>query len=97
MLAGCILADILSFPRVSFELFSLLGQLIYQSGMKRVCSSPEMYGSLSSLHHPTIHKVTPRGSPSNPSPSKRLHTHSSSLDRVPSGATVATFGKSAAL
>ncbi|KAL0041256.1 hypothetical protein WJX77_010498 [Trebouxia sp. C0004] len=53
--------------------------------VKRVCSSPEVRGSLSSLHHPTIHKVSPRGSPSNPSPSKRLHTHSSSLDGFPSG------------
>ncbi|KAL0041257.1 hypothetical protein WJX77_010498 [Trebouxia sp. C0004] len=57
----------------------------YVAGVKRVCSSPEVRGSLSSLHHPTIHKVSPRGSPSNPSPSKRLHTHSSSLDGFPSG------------
>lgn len=42
-------------------------------GMKRICSSPEV-GDSNILLHP-IHKVTPKGSPSQPSSPKRLHTH----------------------
>ena len=59
----------------SFALQSIVSVAVH-AGMKRISSTPDLRESGSSLHHPAIHKVTPRGSPTeHPWARKRHHTH----------------------
>ena len=62
------------------------------AGMKRICSTPELSDSNNILLHP-IHKVTPKGSPSQPSSPKRLHTHHGPINSLLTGrSALPSFG-----